>query len=42
MVLSNWVFMGLFLKFDNKSIFFGFAYAYYEFLKAKSKEKIDN
>jgi len=32
LVLSNWVFMGLYLKLDNKSIFYGFLICYYELL----------
>jgi len=32
LILSNWVFMGLYLKLDNKSVFLGFVYAYYEYL----------
>lgn len=32
LILSNWVFMGLYLKLDNKSIFIGFLICYFEML----------
>jgi hypothetical protein len=32
LILSNWVFMGLYLKLDNKSIFIGFLLCYKELL----------
>lgn len=37
MIFSNWVFMGLYLKLDNKSIFFGFLIAYYQILSNKTE-----
>lgn len=37
LVLSNWVFMGLYLKLDNKSIFYGFLICYYELLLKEDK-----
>lgn len=32
LIISNWIFMGLYLKLDNKSIFFGFLICYKEIL----------
>lgn len=41
LILSNWVFMGLYLKLDNKSIFLGFLLCYKEiFLKENNLLKI--
>jgi hypothetical protein len=38
LILSNWVFMGVYLKLDNKSIFLGFLLCYKElFLKEKNQ-----
>lgn len=39
LIVSNWVFMGLYLKLDNKSILFGFIISYREFL-SKQESKI--
>ncbi len=41
LIVSNWVFMGLYLKLDNKSIFLGFIICYREFL-LKSNNKQNN
>lgn len=39
LIFSNWVFMGLYLKLDNKSIFYGFLICYYELvIKGEAKE----
>jgi len=41
LILSNWVFMGLYLKLDNKSIFIGFLICYKELiLKRSQKEEL--
>lgn len=37
LILSNWVFMGLYLKLDNKSILFGMLLCYREFLLKEEK-----
>jgi len=36
LIVSNWVFLGLYLKLDNKSIFLGFLIAYREILIAEN------
>lgn len=38
LILSNWVFMGLYLKLDNKSIFFGFLLCYKELLLKQNNQ----
>lgn len=37
LILSNWIFMGLYLKLDNKSIFLGFLLCYKELLLKEHK-----
>lgn len=39
LIVSNWVFMGLYLKLDNKSILIGFMVAYREYLIRKEHQK---
>ncbi|WP_146185048.1 hypothetical protein [Flavobacterium pallidum] len=41
LILSNWVFMGFYLKLDNKSIFIGFLLCYKELL-LKEQEQYEN
>ncbi|WP_146171712.1 hypothetical protein [Flavobacterium magnum] len=38
LILSNWVFMGFYLKLDNKSIFIGFLLCYKELLLKEQKQ----
>lgn len=38
LLISNWIFMGLYLKLDNKSIFLGFLIAYKELLLKRERE----
>lgn len=40
LILSNWVFMGLYLKLDNKSIIFGALFCYREFLQKQHNKVI--
>lgn len=40
LILSNWVFMGLYLKLDNKAILFGMLICYREFLLKQEKKSI--
>jgi hypothetical protein len=42
LILSNWVFMGLYLKLDNKSIFLGFLLCYRELLLKEHRLSIKN
>ena len=42
LLLSNWVFMGLYLKLDNKSIFLGFLLCYRELLLKEHRLSIKN
>jgi hypothetical protein len=39
LVVSNWIFMGLYLKLDSKSIFFGFLICYKELLVKQNRLK---
>jgi hypothetical protein len=41
LIVSNWVFMGLYLKLDNKSIIIGFLIALKELIANQSKELIE-
>lgn len=41
LIVSNWVFMGLYLKLDNKSIIIGFLIALKELMANQSKELIE-
>lgn len=41
LIVSNWVFMGLYLKLDNKSIIIGFLIALKELIANQSKEIIE-
>jgi hypothetical protein len=40
LIFSNWVFMGLYLKLDNKSIFLGFLLAYKELFLKENQSQI--
>ena len=39
LIVSNWVFMGLYLKLDNKSILLGFIICYREFLLKNNNQQ---
>ena len=39
LIVSNWVFMGLYLKLDNKSILLGFMICYREYLMKQEREQ---
>lgn len=41
LIVSNWVFMGVYLKLDNKSILLGFIICYREYLIKNSKKQIN-
>lgn len=40
LILSNWVFMGVYLKLDNKSIFLGFLLCYKELLLKENSQSV--
>lgn len=40
LIVSNWVFMGVYLKLDNKSILFGFAICYREILLKTNNQQV--